>query len=141
MENDTSLKPWLTEPNRVEFEHAGLPCLMLRGPLLAWCGYVAVPPTHPWYRFSHNDVDVQVHGGLTYTDKCHGEICHVPKPGEPDDVWWFGFDCAHAYDLAPKMQELFEGFGMKLDRDETYRDMAYVRAEVESLAEQLAKVR
>lgn len=33
-----------------------------------------------------------VHGGLTYSDRCHDDICHVPAPGEPDDVWWFGFD-------------------------------------------------
>ena len=31
--------------------------------------------------------------------KAHGEasfICHIPGPGRPKDVWWFGFDCAHS---------------------------------------------
>ena len=37
--------PWDDEPDRVDFEHAGFPCLLLRNPRLGqWCGYVAVPP-------------------------------------------------------------------------------------------------
>ncbi len=30
------------------------------------CGYIAVPPDHPWYGKDYNDVDCDVHGGLTY---------------------------------------------------------------------------
>src|SRR5690606_18441494 len=29
-------------------------------------------------------------------------VCHVADAGEPDHVWWFGFDCAHCDDLSPK---------------------------------------
>lgn len=49
--------PWEGEDDRVEFEHAGLKCLVLRGPMGSWCGYVAVPMDHPWYR--------QWYGGCT----------------------------------------------------------------------------
>lgn len=90
--------PWHAEPDRVEWEHAGLPCLAVRGPAGAWCGYAAVPPAHPLHGKSTEDIDVEVHGGLTYANRCQGHICHVPKPGEPDDVYWFGFDCAHSGD-------------------------------------------
>src|SRR5688572_11433893 len=94
--------PWQTEPDRVEFEHAGLPCLMSRHPTLGhWCGYVAVPPGHPMHGKEYDSVEVDVHGGLTYGSACRGHICHVPKPGEPDDVFWFGFDCGHAGDYGP----------------------------------------
>ena len=73
--------PWQDEPDRIEFEHAGLPCLMLRSTTGGnWCGYAAVPPGHPAHGKPYQDVDADVHGGLTYADKCRDYICHVPKP-------------------------------------------------------------
>lgn len=39
--------PWVNEPDRVEWRYKGLPCLLKRGPLGNWCGYVGVPPEHP----------------------------------------------------------------------------------------------
>ena len=104
---------------------------------------------HPLYGKPYGDTDAEldVHGGLTYANKCSGTICHVPEPGMPDDVWWFGFDGAHAGDLAPGMiaQELkwglkgaeFAGFHL---REDIYRDVDYMRAETERLAEQLRQL-
>jgi len=126
---------WKTEPDRVEFEHAGLPCILRRGPLGAWCGYAAVPPGHPYHGKSMDDIQVDVHGGVTYAEACQGEICHVPKPGEPDDVWWIGFDCSHAWDLVPGMLRYGVSAG------QIYRDRAYVTGETKRLAEQLAEKR
>lgn len=105
-----------------------------------WCGYVAVPPGHPLHGKDYDAVGADVHGGLTYANQCSGDICHVPAPGEPDDVWWFGFDCAHCWDFRPGHAALMESVGIPTpdwDREEVYRDLAYVRAECESLAEQL----
>jgi hypothetical protein len=128
--------PWDAEPDRVDFRHAKLPCLLLRNNRGGnWCGYVGVPATHPDYGRHYNDVDVECHGGLTYADACDGSrICHVPQPGEPDDAWWFGFDCHHAFDVAP-------GFDARYDYHipgQEYRTEAYARRETERLAEQLA---
>jgi hypothetical protein len=135
--------PWQDEPDRVEFRHAGLPCLMNRNRMGVWCGYVAVPPGHPLHGKHYGDVEVDVHGGrLTYSDVCQGEICHVPAPGQPDDVFWFGFDCAHAMDLVPGIDKVLADIGHprpSFMMGDVYRDMAYVRREVESLAEQLAR--
>lgn len=123
--------PWQDEPDRVEFEHLGFPCLMVRQKSHGgWCGYVAVPPGHPWHGAGY-DLDVEIHGGITYGEKCAGEICHVPKPGEPDDVWWLGFDCAHAWDFSPARDRTWPRFG-----DEVYRTAAYVRGQCARLAEQ-----
>lgn len=130
--------PWQDEPDRKEWKHAGLPCLMSRGPSGHWCGYVAVPPGHPAHGKHYDGVDVNVHGGLTYADKCQGAICHVPEPGDPDDVWWLGFDCAHARDLSPKSRAWEAANGYAPIRDEEYRGVPYVTAETERLAEQLA---
>lgn len=91
--------PWINEPDRVEWRHRGLPCLIVRNHTGALCGYVAVPPGHPAHGAGYDSVNVDVHGGLTFANHCDTSeralICHTPEPGEPDDVWWLGFDCAH----------------------------------------------
>ncbi len=131
--------PWMTEPDRAEWAHVGLPCLALRSRHGNWCGYVAVPPSHPCHGQPYQLVDVDVHGGLTYDGPCRGAICHVPKPGEPDDVHWFGFDCYHAWDRAPGMEAYMRSLGQTDLRgsEDVYRTLHYVRQETNRLAEQL----
>lgn len=131
--------PWDAESDREEWKTAaGLPGLMARNRMGAWCGYVAVPPGHPYHGKGYDDVPVDAHGELTYSDSCFGHICHVPEPGEPDDVWWLGFDCAHAFDLVPGMVRPGIPLRSYMNND-VYRDVAYVRAEVEQLAAQLVE--
>lgn len=105
---------WTAEPDKIQWSdpETGFPCLVVRGPSGALCGYVGVPDTHPWHRKAYGDAVgtctedcsddshwshsvgslVQVHGGLTFSDACshsddeHG-ICHLPGPGEPDNIW------------------------------------------------------
>jgi hypothetical protein len=132
--------PWQTEPDRLEWEHAGLPCLAVRSHHGNWCGYAAVLPGHPWHGWAYQDTpeDLVVHGGLTYSDQCCGHICHVPKPGEPDNVWWFGFDCAHCWDVMPAIEARVRIFGDRISEDgASYKTLAYVQAETNRLAEQL----
>lgn len=150
--------PWDDEPDRIEFrvpECPALACLMVRGPMGSWCGYVGVPPGHPAHGQGYSDdatAGLEVHGGLTYaapcqTDSARGHcalICHVPEPGESDDVWWLGFDCGHSFDVSPAMMAMLRGIrgtGGGLMPEDRYRDLAYVRAEVEGLARQLASMR
>lgn len=66
---------------------------------------------------------------------CAGNICHVAEPGEPEHVFWLGFDCAHGGDLVPKLAE------HGLHCGEVYRRIGYVKAETEWLAEQLKEMR
>lgn len=135
--------PWDQEPDRLEWRAHGLPCLIVRsGRLNVLCGYVAVPPGHPSHGVYFREVHARAHDGLTYSDSCHGRICHVPEAGEPPDVWWLGFDCGRAGDKAPGAPEPFPFYISGGDdfpsSDGVYRDLAYVRGEVERLAEQLA---
>lgn len=138
--------PWETEPDRIEWKtEAGLPAIIRRNRLGNLCGYVAVPPGHPAHGKAWDSIPVDAHGGVTYAEPCSGEVCHVPEPGEPDDVWWVGYDCSHAWDLMPAMRaaikklmpdqpdELIAGLG-------TYRDLDYNRGECESLAKQLKEM-
>ncbi len=148
--------PWKTEPDWMQWQHAGYACLIVRHPRLGHlCGYVGVDAAHPFYGRSYNDCDVEVHGGLTYAAKCQGHICHLPDSGMPDDVWWLGFYAAHLDDLSPAIvvgetgknrllpQELAEKLRVINDRDlleNHYRDLAYMRAETEHLAVRLRDV-
>ena len=143
--------PWNDEPDKEQFadEATGLPCLIKRNRGGALCGYVGVPEGHPWHGKDYDDIEPcpDVHGGLTYADSCQegpeGEtICHVAAPGEPEPLWWLGFDCAHAFDLSPALDSLLDrrargwSYG---DLGETYRSVAYVKAECASLARQAAE--
>lgn len=136
--------PWKEEPDRVEWRYKDYPCLIVRGPMGALCGYAAVTDKHPYYGVDCGDYDkvqVDVHGGVTYADRCAGHICHVPKDGETDNVWWLGFDCSHYGDFLPvryskEMQMLGPSWTKGHDLD-TYRDIGYVKKEVESLVDQL----
>lgn len=133
--------PWQQEPDRKEWKDAatGLSCLAHRNMRGGnWCGYVAVPPGHPAHGKNYDDVEVDVHGGLTYGAACRGHICHVPQPGEPDDVWWLGFDCAHAWDIRPADQARSDLRGWGRDWDAHYCDLPYVERECAKLAQQLA---
>lgn len=133
---------WKDEPDKAQWQDAvtGLPCLVVRGPHGSWCGYVGVLEAHPLYGKDYDTLDVSVHGGLTFSDKCAPSekeergICHVPSPGESDQVWWFGFDCAHAGDISPGYAHHLHGSAFKYGE---YRDIRYVKDEVANLARQL----
>ena len=150
---------WLNEPDKMQWtdEATGLPCLIHRGPSGALCGYVGVSETHPWFQKEYSkpldstisdesdtywqaarpESVISVHGGLTFSSMCGGMdeatgrgVCHVPASGEPEHVWWFGFDCAHSGDFCPSYERFFEW-------GSSYRDLSYVQGEVANLAAQL----
>lgn len=150
--------PWNEEPEKVQWPDpgTGLPCLAVRGPMGAWCGYVGLEPGHPFYGLDycrgcalrpepcgkawcdHAPASLlSVHGGLTYSGACqedeHG-ICHVLGPGEEPHLWWLGFDASHAGDLVPSLLTLFS---IPADMRGTYRTLAYMQAECAHLAQQL----
>lgn len=139
--------PWQAEPDRQEWNYKGLPCLMVRVDTTgSWCGYVAVSPGHPAFEKPYDDLNVEVHCGLTYADHCQGHVCHVPAPGEPDNVWWFGFDCAHAFDYSPALVARLDSlvgpqFNPRREIGERYWTLGEVKKEVESLADQLISLR
>lgn len=143
--------PWMTEPDRVDFVHGGLACFAIRHPEHGhYCGYVGVPREHPAYGKPAREVDAEFHGDLNYAAPCEGSICHTPEPGMADDVWWLGGDFGHAFDLCPGREARLvsvagpaatatvRALREKCFRMEVYRDLPYVRHEIEHLAEQLA---
>jgi hypothetical protein len=104
--------------------HEGFICEVKRHPSLCHlCGYIQVPPNHPW--FGKEYVNVEVHGGITWSSK-----------SEITQNWVLGFDCSHAGDIAwPSLM-----FGSIMDMDEEYRDWDYVKSQVNYLASKARKV-
>jgi hypothetical protein len=117
------MNEWEHEPDRVEFEYLGFKCLILRHPEFKHlCGYIALPPNHPYYGEHYDDIPVEVHGGLTFADEGDGKR-------RLKGYWWIGFDCGHSNDYIP-----FLGPPRKYLR---YRNIKYVTNELKKLARQL----
>ena len=154
---------WQEEPDKVQWtdEETGLPCLVVRGPSGALCGYAGVPKSHPWFgkdymectlktpcdeRYCGHapDCNLDAHGGITFADSCSPRkdnaelgICHV-IPGD-EKVWWFGFDCAHSGDVCPSHRTRDDWRAFE-DYDSSYKPIGYVKAYATALAAQLASV-
>lgn len=140
---------WHTEPDKVQWvdQETDLDCLAVRSRTGAWCGYVGVTKDHPYFSKPYQEIDdhIDVHGGLTFSNSCDEEapegygVCHIPEPGRPGDVWWFGFDTNHCFDLAPRMWRLAapEYRHLEYPEHDTYRTLRYVQGQVAGLAQQL----
>jgi hypothetical protein len=75
-------------------------------------GYVSVDKNHHLNEKSYDEINVNVHGGLTYS-------------GYKNNEWCFGFDCMHYGDYDPYLNFPTKG-------------KEYVTKEITSLAKQLA---
>lgn len=90
------------------------------------CGYVGIPKSHPLCGVGYcHAPNFRVHGGLTFAD----------NRDDDKKLWWFGFDCAHAGDIMR-----MEGFKDIAMPGVTFKDVDYVVAECEQLAQQLKTV-
>lgn len=158
--------PWQSEPDRVEFVLGGLQCLALRMRSSGnWCGYVAVPESHPWHGRGYSEVvphhpgamdreDADVSpiailaaAGMGTTDEENGRAqidllidVHggLTFSGERDGfpgLHFFGFDCGHAGDLSPAIHGRYPD-RLRVSSD-VYRELPYVLRQIERLADQL----
>ena len=115
--------------------HAGFTCMVMRHTDLGtYNGYVGLPKGHPYWGKAYDEIPVDVHGGLTFGEqgKWFKERGYLwPNP----DLWWMGFDTAHAGDYIPAWGE--ELGGGLTSEPVHYWTLKKVVAETERLAEQL----
>ena len=57
-------------------------------------GYVILPVGHPSHGKGYDDIDVEVHGGLTFSESAEGLKWPEILPDDADG-WVVGFDTAH----------------------------------------------
>jgi hypothetical protein len=69
-------------------EHLGFAWVVAHNGRGFRCGYVRLPPGHPWHGLEPCDIDARVHGSVNWAQRSH------------DGGWWIGFDANHAWDLA-----------------------------------------
>ena len=95
-------------------------------------GYVAVPKDHPFFGKGYDDVNIDVHGGLTFA--CPGnEITAASLPETEvlegclydlnEDWWVFGFDTCHYMDNLdnwPREAVITETLNLKKQLEEAY---------------------
>ena len=125
--------PWDYEPDEFKFIEpiTKMPALILRNQLGNLCGYVGVDSSHPFYQKRwdddtppHNIEGIHVHGGVTFTGT-------RVEFGEPDYIWWIGFDTSHANDVSPTTKNSYSYPGCE------YRTLEYVEDEISKMAVQI----
>lgn len=142
---------WVEESDEVDFDHEGIKCKVFRvvapdGPIREdgtqhifgghLCGYISIPTDHPYFSKDYNDIEIDVHGGLTYGENIN-------------DEYWIGFDCAHSFDFIPSLEkfkyshpfndifpnpEEFKDYAIFIP---TYKNVNFCIEECKSMAEQL----
>ena len=112
------------EGNKKEFNYKGFDCCILRprAKIMGHLnGYVKLDEGHKYYNKDYDDILVEVHGGLTFSNLMSKGNGYLPEG------FWIGFDCAHFEDLIPMMSNM----------DGTYRNMEYVEQEIKNMVDQL----
>ena len=80
-----------------EWDPQGYKGRVLTSPLGLMNGYVGLPKDQPDWGKGYDDLNIDVHGGLTFADHGKEDDENFPDP----EVWWFGFDTAHMGDWMP----------------------------------------
>jgi hypothetical protein len=113
---------WESEPNLVEEIIDGFKTEIRRNSELGHlCGYVFLDRNHKYYGINYNDLDIDVHGGLTFSE-------------QEGKYWKIGFDCAHGGDYVPYSNPKYRSNRINV---EEYRNVEYVRTEIKNIINQM----
>lgn len=116
------------EGDKKDFVYKDYKCHIIRHKTFGnLCGYIDIPLEHKLYDVHYDDIDVYVHGGLTYNG--------IGIDGIPS-AYVIGFDCAHYGDLSPYLEMRFPEW-LRVDSNDIYRDMDYVENELKNAVDQI----
>ena len=104
------------EGDEFRWNFKGFDCLIKRNNSGACCGYVILDKDHDYYGINYDDLVIDCHGGLIYSDM------------NDDDKWLIGFDCSHYMDLVPNIHFTSSGI---------YRTKQFVIDECEKIVDQI----
>ena len=105
---------WVEEPDEVIFEYEGWKCRIRRPGGGYLCGYICIPENNKYYLKDFDEIDIEVHGGITYSEK-------------KEEGNWIGFDCAHINDYTPHTKRMYQ----------TIPEMTKIREDSEKRMEKL----
>lgn len=137
--------PWMSEPDICAWEHK-LPCLALRDMSLGiWRGFAALTEGHPFYgRIMEElikipqatEIFLSTYGGISGVGRLPTEYARFDK-----NYWWVSVATIHGGDLVPllKMEDVDANMA-KMMSNQTYKNLKFIRREVNKLAESLARI-
>lgn len=109
---------WVDEPDIIKFEYRGYKCLVFRvvkkDPFATdehyfgghLCGYVLLSEGHKFYGKNYDEIDVDCHGGLTFSE--FSDDYEEFDEFDIDRSHLIGFDCAHSGDYCPSSEEMMK---------------------------------
>lgn len=120
---------WIGEPDRVEMEYQGVRCRIFRDSLGVLLGFALVEKDHPFYEKDYEDIDIDIHGGLT----------SAGRDGAGD--FWIIFDCGHVRDFVPLVYKIAPSFMRRVTEGDptTYKNIEFVKHELKKLVCQIKK--
>lgn len=130
-----------------EFEVDEFKCVIIGQNWGHRCGYIEIPLDHKYYGVDYDDVNIDIHGGWTYSGYTHNDYPIKSSNG----TWWLGFDCANYCDA--KDIELVKSFGNTettrfvlamndYSQDHgTVRTLEYVENELRNAVKELKEIR
>ena len=97
------------------------------------CGYVVIPKSHLYYGKDYTELDIDCHGGLTFSGNINENITKN---------YCIGFDCIHymdSYDDKSNIEYFNRETPLK-DHIGFIRSVDFVRGECKSIVEQLIEL-
>jgi hypothetical protein len=142
---------WHNEPDFCYWERK-LPCLVVRdmGTGL-WRGFVGINEDHPYYGKSleeliripgATDIYLSVYGGISAAGRLPPKFKEFSK-----NYWWVSIETCHGGDLVPMLrpEDMSDSndpnVAKALVSSQTYKDMKFIRNEVNKLSSLLSKVK
>lgn len=106
---------WVDEFDVVKFYFKDYKCMVFRvvtqEPFVEgvcfgghFCGYVFLHGNHSFSGENFQDLDIDCHGGITFSEFAQEEGAHL-----------IGFDCAHSGDYVPSMEKLKKQYRLKAE--------------------------
>jgi hypothetical protein len=111
-----------------------------------WKGFVGVPDNHLFY--DKNIDELLLHQELLdFFFSIHGGVCSAGRlPAKykeyTKNLWWVGMETSHGNDLMPLLKlDLIEADMSKMLSNQTYKDLSFIRKEINKMAKYLSKVK
>lgn len=136
----------MNEPDLCVWEHK-LPCLAIRDMSLGiWKGFVAIDNKHPFYGKTVDDL-LKLSEGIEIFSSVYGGMSGAGRlPAKYKEFakghWWIGVETSHGGDFMPLLKlDNSDPDMAKMTSNQTYKDLRFIRREVNKLADLIAKIK
>lgn len=130
-----------------DFYYKNYRCLIIAQDSGFRCGYIKIPKNNILYNKKYQNIDINIHGGLTYSSFNYKGYPIKTK----NKTYWIGFDCHHAddlydlnlinsnselYDIAKNLNDIMTTFNSSA----TLKDKNYIENELKLAVNQIIKL-